>query len=558
MSTPINNLKTWFNTGLKPTQEQFWAWMDSFWHKDEKIPMSSVEGIDTALENKADASQLASKADLVGGKVPLSQLPFGDDVLNFDSFSVFPQTGEVGKFYVDLTDDKPYLWDSETSTYKPAGTDATWKATVDAALAQIDNKVDKPTTDGNWVLSKLGSIFSWVDASNFGKNVANTLLDTVANAGVNMKANWKIATNNFLFFIEGLADKSTDTTYNMLLTQNSDGQIAKTNGKTLITSMPTLLSDTEKTTWKTEMNGGWTTNTMSVALITPPVVDNQDKPYWIGLVGSNLNLNPTNFSIQIVDEPGTNVIATIPNSQVQLYTNGIDLVFWYNFKDIPLGNYRLRLNNGVVSYTTGSNVTLNVVNKVNNQSLSNIVWNALEYTPGSNVLSLSNSTVAYVSSPENKAYANDAIVVASVKSNEIISYGENFYLEFIVNSTGSGRAAHRVDSRFGLCDSSNNLILSFTHILNVRHNANNAPTDNRGNIYAQDVGVSGSYLSIDNFTGIIYRNNGLCTVIFIPAKGSPLIATVSNTNNAFSFHFAVTNNIAAAQSSFTLKTLYKF
>jgi hypothetical protein len=26
-------------TGKKPTQAQFWAWMDSFWHKDEVISL---------------------------------------------------------------------------------------------------------------------------------------------------------------------------------------------------------------------------------------------------------------------------------------------------------------------------------------------------------------------------------------------------------------------------------------------------------------------------------------------------------------------------------------
>ena len=32
-------LKTYFETGDKPTQEQFYEWMDSYWHKDEKIPL---------------------------------------------------------------------------------------------------------------------------------------------------------------------------------------------------------------------------------------------------------------------------------------------------------------------------------------------------------------------------------------------------------------------------------------------------------------------------------------------------------------------------------------
>jgi hypothetical protein len=45
MATSLNTIKNWFKTGLKPTQAQFWAWMDSFWHKDEQIPMAKIDGI---------------------------------------------------------------------------------------------------------------------------------------------------------------------------------------------------------------------------------------------------------------------------------------------------------------------------------------------------------------------------------------------------------------------------------------------------------------------------------------------------------------------------------
>ncbi|MFK7030986.1 hypothetical protein [Flavobacterium oreochromis] len=46
----ISTLKNWFKKGLKPTQEQFWEWMDSYWHKKEKIPIEKIEGIDPILQ----------------------------------------------------------------------------------------------------------------------------------------------------------------------------------------------------------------------------------------------------------------------------------------------------------------------------------------------------------------------------------------------------------------------------------------------------------------------------------------------------------------------------
>ena len=56
-------------------------------------------------------SDLASKADLVGGKVPAAQLPsFVDDVLEYDAVSAFPATGETGKIYVAKDTNLAYRW----------------------------------------------------------------------------------------------------------------------------------------------------------------------------------------------------------------------------------------------------------------------------------------------------------------------------------------------------------------------------------------------------------------------------------------------------------------
>lgn len=55
--TNINTILSWFKTGLKPTQAQFWASWLSFWHKDETIPQSSVSNLTTTLAAKAEKAQ---------------------------------------------------------------------------------------------------------------------------------------------------------------------------------------------------------------------------------------------------------------------------------------------------------------------------------------------------------------------------------------------------------------------------------------------------------------------------------------------------------------------
>jgi hypothetical protein len=56
----INTIKNWFKTGLKPTQSQFWATWDSFWHKDEKIPITAIDDIENILNAKAEAEMLTN------------------------------------------------------------------------------------------------------------------------------------------------------------------------------------------------------------------------------------------------------------------------------------------------------------------------------------------------------------------------------------------------------------------------------------------------------------------------------------------------------------------
>ncbi len=50
-------LKNWFSNLKKPNQSQFWAWIDSFVHKEDKIPMDAVEGLDKALQDTASDTQ---------------------------------------------------------------------------------------------------------------------------------------------------------------------------------------------------------------------------------------------------------------------------------------------------------------------------------------------------------------------------------------------------------------------------------------------------------------------------------------------------------------------
>lgn len=66
------------------------------------ISLSDIPNLQTALNNKAD---------LINGLIPTNQLPsFVDDVVEASSFNQFPNTGESGKIYIDLSSNKSYRW----------------------------------------------------------------------------------------------------------------------------------------------------------------------------------------------------------------------------------------------------------------------------------------------------------------------------------------------------------------------------------------------------------------------------------------------------------------
>lgn len=67
------------------------------------------------VETKASAAAvvqaLSTKADLVDGVIPASQLPsYVDDVLVYPTWADFPVTGEAGKIYVTEDTNKTYRW----------------------------------------------------------------------------------------------------------------------------------------------------------------------------------------------------------------------------------------------------------------------------------------------------------------------------------------------------------------------------------------------------------------------------------------------------------------
>ena len=72
-----------------------------------------------------------------------------DNTLEFPTFADFPQPGEVGNVYIDLAEDKIYIWDSTSSTYISQSWNQTIITSIQTQITALqNNKLDKGTYTG--------------------------------------------------------------------------------------------------------------------------------------------------------------------------------------------------------------------------------------------------------------------------------------------------------------------------------------------------------------------------------------------------------------------------
>lgn len=114
----LNNIKIFtFNQKKAPYiyNGNEWEQMDYVQKDDFVFDTAPTEGSSSILTSGVIYSELSNKADLVDGKVPSDQLPsYVDDVVEFPSFQEFPEIGESGKIYIDISTNSCYRWSGST------------------------------------------------------------------------------------------------------------------------------------------------------------------------------------------------------------------------------------------------------------------------------------------------------------------------------------------------------------------------------------------------------------------------------------------------------------
>lgn len=138
----LNILKNWFRTGLKPTQQQFWDWMDSFFHKDEKIPLTSIDGIQDEFDKKADKG-LIQISDVENLEETLEGIQSGGaDLTGYMKESEY--TGSGASKSVNYADNASSA-DNATNAFKDANGNIIHNTY--STKTELATKVDKNGTD---------------------------------------------------------------------------------------------------------------------------------------------------------------------------------------------------------------------------------------------------------------------------------------------------------------------------------------------------------------------------------------------------------------------------
>jgi len=124
---------------------------------------------------------LTSKADLVGGLIPSSQLPsYVDDVLEYANLASFPATGETGKIYVDLATNKIYRWSGSVYVEVSAQVGTTWGGITGTLSNQTD--LQNALNAKQATLSGTGFVKSTAGVISYDTNTyltTSTVLNTV-------------------------------------------------------------------------------------------------------------------------------------------------------------------------------------------------------------------------------------------------------------------------------------------------------------------------------------------------------------------------------------------
>lgn len=149
--TDKNTLKSWFLRGMKPLETQFAAWIDAYWHKSEQIPTSSINGLESTLNSKAETTDLQAHRNDRANPHQVDKTQVGlsnaDNTADANKPLSFPQREAMDEMRNDLETKinkhiKNVAYDTATATFTFTFEDDT--------TAEIDTPIEHAVKSGHF------------------------------------------------------------------------------------------------------------------------------------------------------------------------------------------------------------------------------------------------------------------------------------------------------------------------------------------------------------------------------------------------------------------------
>ena len=469
--TDINTIKNWFKTGLKPTQTQFWSTWDSFWHKSESLPISSISGLGNLLDGKAETEHTHTEyatndaASLTAQNITQWQNKLGINDLDYVVIPTEDATVESHPYVVVI--------DNEGNSARRNATD----------FGKVD-KVMGVAADGNKNVDISGIATNWTNAQQR---------------------------------MSALVSKHNDATYKRLLGMDSQGNLNEV-GIYALTNEMSKATDAQKDAWR---NASLKTN--ETYSIGQPRVDSLLPPLLLGtntsitLIGINLFLNTasTTAKVETIDSRNNSVVETITNIAVH-QTIPSKLMFNIN-RDLYVNEvfYYVRVtHNGLTSFLN-TNASFILFKDFENLSVD-YQWRIRtlrsQVEPKTYNLELKNTSDFIFKNTGKNSEGNYENAVINIVSDKLLEASKTYIIQAIVKY-GISNSANGEKIRFGIIPS------------------NEIPTDESVVTSLLGTGIMGGGYDLNRWISIpapgpgratqgeycnltILIRNGICLVIF--------------------------------------------
>ena len=247
--TDKNTIYSWFQTDDFPTEAQFRATWDSFWHKSESIPMSQITGLNQLFQQTATVAQLNNKANIDGSNIDVSAYQEKLNITNLiatakeevktELLNGAPEAFDTLKEISDwISDDET----AEAAILQAIQNEATARTNADNLLLNRPTTTSNTTTypfvvgeDGNGNSARL-------PAGDLGKNFFNSDLSNTTARNHTMNAGVTVNTLGNPYSITGLPNKNTDITNfdNVVRYNPTTGQFAY--GNAFVYNVPSTIT----------------------------------------------------------------------------------------------------------------------------------------------------------------------------------------------------------------------------------------------------------------------------------------------------------------------------